>query len=66
MMDRCRVEILDDNNEVVNTVDVDPIFAEKAIDDHAHKLIVPPQLLHSPTENSNDTWSTSLRSTMTL
>jgi hypothetical protein len=57
MMDRCRVEILDDNNKVVNTVDVDPIHAEEAIKnqrvhsvrahlDDQQKTLVPQSLLH--------------------
>jgi transposase InsO family protein len=57
MMDRCRIEILDDDDKVVNTVDVDPIYAEEAVNDQRvhsvaaipdtnKRTLVPQTLLH--------------------
>jgi hypothetical protein len=31
MMDRCRIEILGIDDKVTNTIDVDPIYAEEAV-----------------------------------
>jgi hypothetical protein len=44
MMGRCRIEILDDDDKVVNTVDVDPINAEEAVNDQrVHSVATTPQ-----------------------
>jgi hypothetical protein len=31
MMDRCRIEILEIDNKVISTIDVDPIYVEEAV-----------------------------------